>query len=138
MVFMILPLANQAENYINFLGSSTMVIKSGATMTVGNFTTVSTSQITNYGTLEIKGNLTNNSIAMFDTTSTGTVTFNGSVAQEITGEASTTFYGTVDINNSYLCAIWLKDMFRLYLYFDVLFYNVSIDSFSMEMLEGRA
>jgi hypothetical protein len=39
---------------------------------------------------------------------------------------------------SYLCAIWHKDIFKLYLFIDVLFYNVCNSCLPVEMLEGRA
>ena len=39
---------------------------------------------------------------------------------------------------SYLCAIWHKDIFKLYLFFDVLFYNDSTGFFPVDILGRRA
>jgi hypothetical protein len=45
---------------------------------------------------------------------------------------------TLITGRPYLCAIWHEVIFKIYLFFDVLFYNVSIGSFPKEMLGGRA
>lgn len=44
--------------------------------------------IWNYGTIDLKGSLENNSGSLFEATSTGTFKFSGTTAQEITGDRS--------------------------------------------------
>lgn len=78
---------------------SQIVVVSGGTLVVNDIVSNS-GTLKNSGTVNVKGDVTNNTGSLIEATSTGTVTFNGSSAQEITGAATVHFYGTLDINNS--------------------------------------
>lgn len=77
-----------------------LVVSSGSTVVASGGIEATSATITNNGTIENKGDLVNNTAALFDNSSTGTVKFNGSSAQEITGDADAGFYGTLEIDNS--------------------------------------
>ncbi len=82
------------------LSSGSHMVISSSSAVVANDVTNSGGIIDNSGDLYIKGNLTNNTSDLMESSSSGTVIFNGSSAQEITGDHDANFYGTVDIDNS--------------------------------------
>lgn len=77
-----------------------LVVNSGSTVIANGGITATNATITNDGTIEVKGDLVNNTSGLFAVASSGTVTFNGSAAQEITGDTDADFYGTLEIDNA--------------------------------------
>jgi len=77
-----------------------LIVFSGSTVIVNSDVVSNGATFGNDGTIEIKGNLTNNTSVLFADTSTGTVKFNGTAAQEITGNNDVGFYGVTEIANS--------------------------------------
>jgi len=84
---------------LTLLSGSQIVINSSSSV-VANDITNSGGSFKNDGTLNIKGDLVNNSFGLFASASSGTVKFNGSAAQEITGTSDAGFYGTLEIDNT--------------------------------------
>jgi len=79
--------------------TSQIVVASGSTLVVGEILNTS-GTIKNLGTVNISGDVTNNSGGLFDADSDGTVNINGSSAQTISGAAAVHYYGTLVINNT--------------------------------------
>ena len=79
--------------------TSQIVVTNGSTLVVNSIVNTD-GKIDNSGTVEITGNVENNTSGLMAITSAGTVIFNGSSAQEISGDADAAFYGTVEIDNS--------------------------------------
>lgn len=78
---------------------SQIVVASGSTLVVNDVVNTD-GKINNSGTVQIKGDLENNTSGLMISTSSGILKFNGSSTQEITGDADASFYGTVEIDNS--------------------------------------
>ena len=90
-----------------FLVSAQLVLSSGSNIVVASGSSLVANEvistdgiINNSGTVEIKGDLENNTSGLMASSSSGTLKFNGSTAQEITGDYDAGFYGTVIIDNS--------------------------------------
>ena len=90
-----------------FLGYGQLIISSGSHLVISNSSEVVANDVTNLGgnitndgTLTVKGDLTNTTTSLLSSGSTGTVTFAGSSAQKITGDTDAGFYGTLKIDNS--------------------------------------
>ena len=90
-----------------FLVSAQLVLSSGSNIVVASGSSLVANEvistdgiINNSGTVEIKGDLENNTSGLMASSSSGTLKFNGSSAQEITGDYDAGFYGTVIIDNS--------------------------------------
>ncbi len=93
------------------ISAQSLIMQSGASLIINSGSTVIIEKgglqndggiITNNGTLNLKGDIVNNSGDLFDDVSTGTTNLlgDGVSPQEITGGATTKFYGTVNIDNS--------------------------------------
>jgi len=80
-----------------FIGKDVTVIGTGSLYVSGNFEVNTTSIYTNDGTVEIKGNITNNKVSMPE--GTGLTTLSGSSAQTIAGAETFTVHN-ITINNS--------------------------------------
>lgn len=86
---------------ITLSNNSQIIVASGANLIVNDINNDNgTIEVSNGGTISVKGNIINNGGGLFESTSSGTITFNGSSAQEIGGTSTVHFYGSLGINNS--------------------------------------
>jgi len=75
-------------------------IEQEANLYVSNGIVSDNATLWNYGIIDLKGNLVNNTGGLFNASSTGTFKFNGLNLQEVTGNHDAGFYGITEIDNS--------------------------------------
>jgi hypothetical protein len=99
LFFMFYLFFDYGYGQLQIKGAATLTIASGSTVVVNDIVN-NGGTITNNGTLDIKGNIENNTSDLLSSASSGIVKFSGTAAQQITGNHDVAFYGTLDINNS--------------------------------------
>jgi hypothetical protein len=102
LLFSLLFVLGVSYSQFTMESGSQLIVSSGSTVIAdhGIVNNGGTINIATGSTLEIQGDLENNTSPLFENSSAGTIRFNGTTAQEITGDTDAEFYGTIEIDNS--------------------------------------
>lgn len=106
-VFILVIFLSSVEMYpqLYLIEGTELFVKPGTTLHAATSIKSINANILNYGSIDLKGNLVNNTGNLFDANSTGTLRFAGAAAQEISGDYDAGFYGITEIDNTHGVAL---------------------------------